>query len=81
MHTFLRYAHLLALLATILVVVALTLFYRQLVFDSLVEEETRSNVALTKAFANSIWTTHAGFVQQAAATPSRELPAREEIKQ
>ena len=76
-----RYSHVLGLVTIILVVIVLSLFYRQLVFESLVEEETRSNVALTKAFANSLWPSHAGFIQRAARVPAGELAGREEIRQ
>jgi diguanylate cyclase (GGDEF)-like protein len=80
MHALLRYSHVLGLMTILVVVVVLTLFYRQLVFDSLVEAETHSNVALTQAFANSIWPNHAGFVQRAAELPAGELASREEIR-
>jgi diguanylate cyclase (GGDEF)-like protein len=75
-----RYSHLIGLLTIILVVAALSLLYRQLAFDSLVEEETRSNVALTKAFANSLWPRHQGFIRRAAAVPAGELASRKEIQ-
>jgi diguanylate cyclase (GGDEF)-like protein len=80
MQTLLRYSHVLGLVTIIVVVVVLAMFYRQLVFDSLVEVETRSNVALTKAFANSSWPAHAGFIKRAATIPPGELASREEIR-
>jgi diguanylate cyclase (GGDEF)-like protein len=64
----------------VIVVVALSLFYRQLVFDSLVEEETRSNVALTQAFANTIWPRHSAFIRRASTVPAGELASRPEIR-
>ena len=39
-------------------VVCLMLLYRQLALSSLVDHETRSNVALTEVFSNSIWPGH-----------------------
>jgi len=79
MHKLFHYSWAVGLAMIVIVVVALSLFYRQLVFDSLVEEETRSNVALTKAFANSVWPRHSTFIQQAYAVPAGELASRKEI--
>jgi diguanylate cyclase (GGDEF)-like protein len=75
-----RYSSFVALVAVVAVVVALTSFYRRLAFDALIENETRSHVALTKAFANSIWPTYRGFVQYAPKLPRDELAARREIR-
>jgi diguanylate cyclase (GGDEF)-like protein len=79
MHKLFHFSWVLGLVTVVAIVVALSLFYRQLVFDSLVEEETRSNVTLSKAFANSIWPHHAGFIQKAGGVPAGELAARQEI--
>jgi diguanylate cyclase (GGDEF)-like protein len=79
-HRLFHYSWAVGLATVLVVVIALTLFYRQLVFDSLVEEETRSNVALTKAFANSIWPRHATFIQRASTVAAGELASREEIR-
>jgi diguanylate cyclase (GGDEF)-like protein len=75
-----RYSSFVALVAVVAVVVALSWFYRRLAFEALIENETRSNVALTKAFANSIWPTYRGFVQYAPKLPGEELAARREIR-
>jgi diguanylate cyclase (GGDEF)-like protein len=80
MHRLFHYSWMAGLATILIVVVALSFLYRQLVFDSLVEEETRSNVALTKAFANSIWPRHSTFIQRAATVPAGELASREEIR-
>ena len=80
MHRMFHISWIAGLATVFIVVIALTLFYRQLVFDSLVEEETRSNVALTKAFANSIWPHHAGFIQRASTVPAGELAGRKELR-
>jgi len=74
----LQYSHWLALAILVAVVAALSLFYRGMVFDSLKESETRSNVALTKAFANAIWPLHAGFISRAGGMAPRELTEAEE---
>jgi diguanylate cyclase (GGDEF)-like protein len=75
----LRYSQLLALAVLIAVVVALSLLYRGLLIDSMVESETHANVALTKTFANAIWPSHAAFVARAASLPRATLAGREEI--
>ena len=75
-----RYSSFVGLVAVIVVTVALSWFYRRLAFDALVETETRSNVALTKAFANSIWPSYAAFVGQAGKIPAADLPQRDEIR-
>jgi diguanylate cyclase (GGDEF)-like protein len=76
----LRYSQLLALAGFLLLVGGLSLLYRGLVFDSLVEGETRSNVALTKSFANAIWPAHANFVGRAGTLPPAELAASDNIR-
>ncbi len=60
-------------------VVALTLLFRGLVLDSLLEGETRANVTLTRTFANAIWPEHAPFVMNAGRIPMAELASRREI--
>src|SRR5690606_8014539 len=61
------------------VVAALTLLYRNLVFDSLLESETQANVALAKTVGNALWPTYAAFIVGADALPREELAAREEL--
>ena len=73
MLTLLRYSQALALAGMLLLVAALSLLYRGLVFDSLLEVETRSNVALTRAFANAVWPAHASFVARAGSMPPEAL--------
>jgi diguanylate cyclase (GGDEF)-like protein len=75
----LRYSQLIALAVLVAVVVALSLLYRGLLFDSMVESETQSNVALTKAFANAIWPSHASFVARAGKLERATLASRPEI--
>jgi diguanylate cyclase (GGDEF)-like protein len=76
----LRYSQWLALAILVAVVAALSLQYRGLVFDSLLQTETRSNVALTNAFANALWSSHAGFVARAGGLPRQELLESPEIQ-
>jgi diguanylate cyclase (GGDEF)-like protein len=77
----LRVAVLLGLAALVAGATALTLLYRGLVFDSLIEGEEHSNVALTRTFANAIWPAHAGFVQRARDIEPGALAGREEVRQ
>ncbi|HEX7221129.1 MAG TPA: EAL domain-containing protein [Burkholderiales bacterium] len=75
----LRYSQLIALAVLFAVVLALSLLYRGLLFDSLVESETHASVALSKTFANAIWPSHARFVMSAGALDRGTLAGREEI--
>ena len=80
MHKLFHYSWIAGLLMIGAAVVALSLLYRQLVFDSLIEGETRSNVALTRSFANSIWPEHAEFILRASKVPPGDLASRPEIQ-
>jgi len=75
----LRYSQLLALAVLLAVVVALSLLYRGLVFDAMIEAETHASVALTKTFANAIWPAHASFVKRAVSLDRPSLAGRAEI--
>ena len=75
----LRYSQLIALAVLFAVVLALSLLYRGLLFDSLVESETHASVALSKTFANAIWPSHARFVTGAGSLDRGTLAGREEI--
>jgi hypothetical protein len=77
----LRYSVLLGMAALLVAVAGLTLLFRGLVYDSLIEGETHSNVALTRTFANAIWPGHAAFVRHARDIPPAELAARREVQQ
>ena len=80
MHRLLRYSVLLGLVALVAAVAGLTLLYRGLVLDSLIEGETHANVTLTRTFANAIWPQHATFVLLAYELPNSELAGRPEVK-
>ena len=75
----LRYSQLLALAVLIAVVVALSMLYRGLVFDAMVEAESHASVALTKTFANAVWPAHADFVKRAASLDRATLAGQPEI--
>ena len=80
MQKLLGYSWIAGLVLIGIVVIALSFLYRQLVFESLIEGETRSNVAVTQLFANSIWPNHAEFISRASEVPARELASRREIR-
>ena len=75
----LQYSQWFALAILVAVVGGLSYFYRGLVLDSLVESETRSNVALTNAFVNALWPAHAGFIARAGEMAPRDLVTNAEI--
>src|SRR5688500_9566394 len=76
----LRYSQLIAIAVLVAVVVVLSLLYRGLVFDSLVQSETHANVALSKTFANALWPSHARFITGAGSLPRATLRERPEIE-
>ncbi|MGH8670081.1 MAG: putative bifunctional diguanylate cyclase/phosphodiesterase [Burkholderiales bacterium] len=76
----LRYSQIIAVAVLAAVVVALSLFYRGMVVDSLVESETHASVGLTRAFANAIWPSYAAFVRRAGTLPPGELARSSEIE-
>jgi diguanylate cyclase (GGDEF)-like protein len=80
MQRLLGYSWIAGLVLIGIVVIALSFLYRQLVFESLIEGETHSNVAVTQLFANSIWPNHAEFISRASEIPASELASRPEIR-
>lgn len=76
-----RYFSITSLVGVVLVVASLSVFYRYLVFHALLEHETRSNVALTQVFANTLWPRYASFITRARGLRREELIARPEIEQ
>jgi predicted signal transduction protein with EAL and GGDEF domain len=79
MLNFLRYSQLLALAVLVAVVAALSMLYRGLVFDAMVESESHASVALTKTFANAVWPAHAEFVKRASSLDRATLAERPEL--
>jgi diguanylate cyclase (GGDEF)-like protein len=76
----LRYSQLITLAVLVAVVVVLSLLYRGLVVESLVQSETDANVAFTKTFAKAIWPKHSSFVLRARSLPQETLAQRPEIE-
>ena len=79
MQKLLGYSWIAGLVLIGIVVIAMSFLYRQLVFESLIEGETHSNVAVTQLFANSIWPNHAEFISRASEVPAGKLASRPEI--
>ena len=75
----LRYSQLLALAVLVAVVVALSMLYRGLVFDAMVESESHASVALTRTFANAVWPAHAEFIKRAGSLDRATLAGQPEI--
>jgi diguanylate cyclase (GGDEF)-like protein len=57
-----RYFSIFSLVGIVVVVAALSFYYRYIATNTLVDHETRANVALTTSFANSIWPAYKDFV-------------------
>jgi len=74
-----RYFSIASLIAIAVATVALALFYRQTAVNDLVELETSKNVALTQAFANSLWPKFAPFVASASEMELEALKSDPEI--
>src|SRR5882672_4135475 len=74
-----RYFSVTSLIGVLVILVALLAFYRYFAFHALMDHQTRSNIALTRVFANTLWPDHAAYVKGASATPRSELPQRPEI--
>ncbi len=77
----LRLSVLLGLAVLVVGATGLTLLYRGLVFDALLESEEQSNVALTRTFTNAIWPAHAAFVRGARDIAPPALAGREEVRE
>ena len=75
----LRYSQLIAIAVVVAVVIVLSLLYRGLAVESLLESETHANVAFTTTFANAIWPRHGRFVSRAGELPRQSLAERPEI--
>ena len=76
----LRYSQVIAVAVLVAVVVVLSLLYRGMMVDSLVESETQASVGLTRVFANALWPTYAGFVRHAGSVPQHELARSPEME-
>ena len=71
----LRYFSVTSLIAFFIVTVLLTVFYRWTALNDLIENEQSKNVALTQAFANSLWRDFAPFLTTVGDLSGNELRA------
>ncbi len=74
-----RYFSLTSLIGVLIVLGVLVYIYRHFAFVAMEEHETRNNEALTRVFANTIWSDHAIFVQNASSLSKAELRRHPEI--
>ncbi|MGH7774347.1 MAG: ATP-binding protein [Candidatus Binatia bacterium] len=75
----LRYFSITSFVATVIVAVLLGMFYRRIALRDIMELAESRNVALTQAFANSLWPRFAPFVASAAGLSDNELRTHPEI--
>lgn len=66
-------------LGIVLVTVALGIFYRSIAIQSLIDQQSQTNVFLTQTLSNSLWPKYADFVGRAATIPAHELALQPEI--
>lgn len=70
-----RHFSIASLLGIVAAITILTLLYGSIATDALIEQETRANVALTRAFANAIWPVYGEFVKEQKTTSREQLLA------
>jgi len=75
-----RYFSISSFIGIVIVVAVLSFFYRHVATNTLVEHETRANIALTTAFANSIWPTYKDFVKSQVVVDRDTLLGMREIQ-
>jgi len=75
-----RYFSVASLLVFIVVTIILAIFYRQTAIDDVVLLGERNNVALTQAFANSLWVEFAPFINSASELSPDEIREHPETK-
>ena len=75
MFKLLRYFSVASLIAFLIVIFVLGIFYRQTTIDVLIELEGEKNIALAQALANSIYTDLLAITEESAAMSAEELRA------
>ena len=75
-----RYFSVASLIGMISIVIVLTLFYRHQAMDSLMEQQTRANVDLTKSFSNAVWGRFKEFVEKSESWTVEEIRSRPELE-
>ncbi len=74
-----RYFSVASFVAIVAVITMLSWYYRSTTKNALITHQTRSNVSLATAFANSVWPKYSDFVRSASDIPTADLPQRGEI--
>lgn len=75
-----RYSSMIVLVTMILVTMLLGYFYHLFVQESLIGSQQQVSLMLAKSYANSMWPSHAGFVQDAASLKREEMQNSDEIR-
>ncbi|WP_455222049.1 putative bifunctional diguanylate cyclase/phosphodiesterase [Kaarinaea lacus] len=75
-----RYFSISSLVGIVIVVAVLSFFYRHIATNTLIDHETRANLALTTAFANSIWPAYKDFVMSQGAVDRDTLLSKLELQ-
>lgn len=75
-----RYFSVISLIGIFVFVVASTYLYRNIAISAIKEHQSRANVDLARAFANSIWPRYQSFVTKAAQLSPAELRDHVEIE-
>lgn len=75
-----RYSSIIVLFTMIMATMMLSYFYHLFTEESLVDGQRQVSLILTKSYANSMWPSHAGFVQGAASLKREELQSSDEIR-
>jgi hypothetical protein len=78
MFKLLRYFSITSLVAFVVVVALLGMFYRQSALDDMMVLQERQHVTLTRIFSNSIWPTHAASLTSVSGLDAAGLRARPE---
>lgn len=75
MFKLLRYYSITSFVALVFIAVILGIFYRSVAVDSLLELGESKNVALTRAFSNSLWPKFAPILTSASGLSTEDLPS------
>jgi len=68
-----RYCSIVSFVAIVAAAVALSLYYRHIAVNELIELEKRKNLALTQTIANTLWQQYRGFLKKAGALSEPQL--------
>lgn len=75
-----RYYSIASLAGVILVITMLSVYMRHLANESLLDQQTRTNIDITKSFANSLWHRFSGFVAESSKLTVAQLRQRRDIQ-